>query len=122
MQLTKNFALEEFACPCCGQMPDPENHEFKYFVGKLQEIRDLCRFPLHINSGFRCKQHNKDVGGVRDSSHLIGLAVDIEITNNFTRYLFLKSCFEVGIKRYEIARNYIHIDVDDSKDDMFMIK
>jgi zinc D-Ala-D-Ala carboxypeptidase len=117
MQLTKNFTLEEFQCPCgCGASPDPENYEFKYFVGKLQEIRDLCKFSLKINSGFRCKKHNAKVGGKKDSSHLLGIAVDIAIANDYTRLAFLSSAIQVGIKRIGIAKTYIHVDVDDGKD------
>jgi zinc D-Ala-D-Ala carboxypeptidase len=116
MQLSKNFTLAEFQCPCCGSSPDPDNAEFKYFVGKLQEIRDLCKFSLKINSGFRCKKHNSKVGGEKDSSHLTGLAVDIAINNDYTRLAFLSSAIQVGIKRIGIAKTYIHVDVDDSKD------
>lgn len=36
-------------------------------------------FPIiHINSGFRCTEHNRDVGGKFDSMHLLGLAADVK--------------------------------------------
>jgi zinc D-Ala-D-Ala carboxypeptidase len=116
LQLSKDFTLEEFRCPCCNATPDPESLEFKYFVGKLQEIRDMCRFPLKITSGFRCVKHNKKVGGEKDSSHLLGIAVDIAINNDYTRLAFLSSAIQVGIKRIGIAKTYIHVDIDDGKD------
>lgn len=118
MYLTKNFNLEEFQCPCCGKTPDPESYEFKYFVGKLQDIRDLCKFPLHINSGFRCKKHNKSLpNSSPNSSHLIGLAVDIAITNDFARLMFIRYAIECGIRRVGIGKTYIHVDTDFNKND-----
>jgi len=117
MYLTRNFNLEEFACPCCLKAPDPESFEFKYFVGKLQDIRDLCKFPLHINSAFRCKSHNKAVGGVKNSSHLLGIAVDISITNDFARLMFIRYSIECGIRRIGIGKTYIHLDTDFNKND-----
>lgn len=118
MRLSQNFNLEEFACKCgCGQMPDCNSSEFKDLVSKLQKIRDLCKFPLKINSGFRCKKHNKKVGGSVNSSHLVGLAVDVEIKSDYSRLVFLESAINVGIKRIGVAKSYIHIDVDKTKDD-----
>ena len=118
MQLSKNFQLSEFACKCgCGQMPNAESLEFRYLVCKLQSIRDACRFPLIINSGFRCPKHNKKEGGESDSSHLIGLGADISITNDYARLAFLQSAIRNDIKRIGIGKTYIHVDVDDAKSD-----
>ena len=122
MKLSRNFQLSEFACKCgCGQMPDPDSAEFKYLASKLQEIRDDCRFPLQINSGFRCKKHNKKVGGASDSSHLKGLAVDISITNDYARLVFMESAIKAGIRRIGIAKAYIHIDTDDDKNNAIWV-
>ena len=41
------------------------------------EIRRRAGVPLSVNSGVRCKQHNADVGGVWNSLHLTGQAVDL---------------------------------------------
>ena len=122
MQLTRNFQLSEFQCPCCGASPDPESAEFKFFVGKLQEIRDLCRFPLKINSGFRCKKHNKSLpNSSSNSSHLIGLAADIAIANDYARLIFLSSAIKCEIKRIGIAKTYIHLDIDDDKNNAIWV-
>jgi len=121
MQLTKNFQHSEFACNCgCGQMPDPNDLEFKMLVAKLQNVRDECGFPLHITSGYRCPKQNKKVGGVKDSSHLAGLAVDIAVESDFTRLLFLRSAVKY-FGRIGIANKYIHVDVDVTKDDAIWV-
>ena len=72
-QLTKNFTTSELECECgCGGCEmDME------FMKVLQDLRDACGFPLEINSGFRCKEHNRKVGGAPGSRHFHGDAVDI---------------------------------------------
>ena len=37
----------------------------------------------YVSSVFRCENHNKKVGGVPDSKHLFGLAVDVHFDNGF---------------------------------------
>ena len=32
---------------------------------------------MAVNSGYRCPEHNKEVGGKEDSAHLKGLAADV---------------------------------------------
>ena len=40
--------------------------------------------PVKINSGFRTTEHNKRVGGVKNSRHLYGKAFDLS-TKNLSR-------------------------------------
>lgn len=43
----------------------------------LQPLRDKVGHPLNINSGYRCPDLNKEVGGVATSQHVLGSAADI---------------------------------------------
>ena len=43
----------------------------------LQPLRDAWGKPLHINSGYRCPELNKAVGGVPTSAHQYGQAADV---------------------------------------------
>lgn len=43
----------------------------------LQPLRDTWGKPLHINSGYRCPELNKAVGGKPTSQHLKGEACDV---------------------------------------------
>lgn len=45
-------------------------------VSLLEPIRHLLGVPMHINSGYRCPELNKAVGGAKDSAHMRGEAAD----------------------------------------------
>jgi len=106
----KHFKLEEFACPCCGQCNMNEE-----LLGRLDEARGIANVPFHINSGYRCKEHNKSVGGSPNSSHLKGLAVDIKTHNSRDRFRILEALLAVGFNRLGIGRHFIHTDIDKDK-------
>jgi len=72
--LSRNFSKSEFACRCCGRAEiDPR------LVEALQELRDLAGAPVRVTSGYRCPEHNRAVGGAKQSRHLLGHAGDIVI-------------------------------------------
>ena len=72
--LSRNFSRSEFACRCCGKADiDPR------LVDALQELRDLANAPIRVTSGYRCPEHNRVVGGAKQSRHLRGHAADIVI-------------------------------------------
>lgn len=47
----------------------------------LQPLRDRWGKPLQINSGYRCPELNKEVGGQPTSQHVKGEAADIACGN-----------------------------------------
>ena len=46
-------------------------------VVMAQKIREALGEPVRINSGCRCIEHNKKVGGVKDNYHTLGEAADL---------------------------------------------
>lgn len=107
MQLTENFTLEEMQCPCgeCnGGTMDMG------FMQKLQRMRDICGFPFPPESGYRCHEHNRDVGGAPDSGHLHGRAADITLTNYRMRAKFLDAAHLVKMTGIGLGKNFIHVD------------
>src|SRR5882672_9303456 len=42
----------------------------------LEPIRNVLGVPLHINSGYRCREVNTAVGGAVNSAHIDGRAAD----------------------------------------------
>lgn len=72
------FTRAEFKCQCggryCNGYPAEPAEET---VRMADEIRKRVGVPLTVNSGLRCKQHNAEVGGVSNSLHTTGQAVDL---------------------------------------------
>jgi hypothetical protein len=72
-----------------SNMPTPEHIEnFKLLAEKVfQPIREHFRCPIHISSGYRSVELNREVGGSSTSDHCFGRAIDIDqdgtqISNN----------------------------------------
>ena len=79
VKLSTNFHLKEFECHCnyadCTEVPVNEDH-----IARLQTLRNTLGKSIKITSGYRCPKHNKDVGGVAKSQHVLGNATDIQVT------------------------------------------
>ena len=85
--LSEHFTLGELTKTKTGisNVPNEEQvNNLKRLCGWLEKLRkrwnDLYGDgddPIIINSGFRCPEVNKAVGGVSTSNHLTGCAVDI---------------------------------------------
>lgn len=84
------------------------------FVMLLDHARGIAGIPFVINSGFRTKQHNKEVGGVQDSAHLKGLGADIRVLNSVDRFKMNEALRQVGFNRIGHYANHIHVDCDAS--------
>ena len=116
-RLSKNFTTDEFACKgwdCC------EYTEIdKKLVDFLQDIRNFFNSPVIINSAYRCKTHNKAVGGTEKSRHLSGMAADIKVKGIEPRKVaeFAEIIGVKGIGLYESNRDgfFVHIDTRENK-------
>lgn len=84
-------------------------------VQLLDKARGIAGVPFKINSGFRTPEQNKNAGGVKDSAHMSGMAVDISCTSDTNRWLIINSLISVGFNRIGIAKTFIHADIDKSK-------
>lgn len=47
----------------------------------LDPLREWYGKPIYVNSGYRCPELNKVVGGVENSYHVSGCAADIDARN-----------------------------------------
>lgn len=112
-QLTKNFRRSEFACQgenCCDRSA-PISLEL---VDNLQLLRDLVGVSLTISGPFRCRKHNKSVGGAPNSLHCLGLAVDVMVPKGLTADQFYRIAEAIpafargGIGVYS---NRLHLDI-----------
>ena len=84
-------------------------------IYRLQNLRTAYKKPIYINSGVRTPARNKLVGGLSDSSHLIFLAVDIEVLTSADRFLLISLALQVGFNRIGIGRKMLHFDIDADK-------
>lgn len=74
-----------------------------------------CGFPLYITSSFRTEEDNKRVKGSSTSSHLSGLAADIQCVESSKRLLIIKNLLASGIIRIGVYPTYLHVDIDPDK-------
>src|SRR3990167_7814876 len=84
-------------------------------VEMLDKARELAQIPFVITSGYRTKDHNAEVGGVENSGHLEGEAVDLRARNPNEHFIITKALLDAGFTR--ISRKYpTHIHCDITKD------
>lgn len=87
VQLTKSFKNTEMLCPCGECDGGKMDHAF---MTLLQHLRDLCKFPFDIESGYRCEKHNAAIGGEEHSLHKLGKACDIRFADGAELYKLIK--------------------------------
>ena len=86
-RLSDNFTLDEFTrsdtASRLGIINEPGEKELaalRVLVSRtIQPLRDKLGVPIHVNSGYRCPELNKAVGGVPTSQHQKGEAADLSI-------------------------------------------
>ncbi|MDL2298482.1 D-Ala-D-Ala carboxypeptidase family metallohydrolase [Synergistaceae bacterium OttesenSCG-928-D05] len=107
IQLSENFKLKEFECPCCKTV---KLHPL--LLERLQQLRNIWQKAVVITSGYRCEKHNAEVGGVPRSRHLQGRAADVRIPESqqeeFKRLAEL--CGFTKIILYG-GRGFVHVEV-----------
>lgn len=106
MKISKNFTLEELirsnTATRCGIDNTPSKEEAQNLIELvkkvLQPIRDKYGKPIYINSGYRCEELNRKVGGSKTSQHRTGCAADIEASkgNNTKLFYLIKDMIEKG--------------------------
>lgn len=106
----KYFKDSEFTCKCgCGL-----NLQKDGIKRIADEIREHFGKPAIITSGTRCSKHNREVGGVSNSYHLYGNAIDIYVQGVSGQQLldYCRSIVNRGSARYTyyITGQACHID------------
>lgn len=75
-RIAPHFTLGEFACRHCGTV---KLRWLPELCDRLEQLRAHFGAAVHINSGYRCPDHNRAIGGVPDSQHVAGKAADIAV-------------------------------------------
>ncbi|TLD85784.1 D-Ala-D-Ala carboxypeptidase family metallohydrolase [Helicobacter sp. MIT 05-5294] len=117
------FKESEFVCKC-GKCQKPANVPGDKLLNALIEIRELYQSPVVINSGYRCEEHNKKVGGAAKSQHSTfgiktGGAADFVVKGVKTEEVFQQVMrmfkdkgFGIAIKRNKANpyAGFVHLD------------
>lgn len=110
----KYFNKNEFACKCDGKYCKGYPVEMQEKVIRvLDRVRGNLGKPATVTSGIRCTRHNANVGGVSNSRHLSGKAVDFCIPGVSQSKLLAEVQKDPNV-RYAYAiknSNAVHVDV-----------
>lgn len=127
MTITRNFTLEELTASDTAKSLDiknvPNTQEIinlSVLTAKiLQPLRNAMKEPIGISSGFRSEKLNKTVGGVSNSQHRNGQAVDIDINGDLKKgkkwFAYIRDNLEFDQLIWEHSRSgvyWIHVSYD----------
>ena len=108
------WTREEFRCRCggkyCNGFPAEPNQTL---VELVDDIRHELGAPGHRSSGLRCPIHNKNEGGVWNSGHLYGKALDFMIEGRSAAEVLAVALKDPRTNYAYIIGNgpYVHVDV-----------
>lgn len=107
------FTEQEFCCKCGGRYCDGYPARMrKAAVVIADAARAHFGRPGIVVSGLRCMQHNANVGGVVNSQHMFGEAVDLRIEGVGADALLAFVKKQPGIRyAYKINGTNVHFDI-----------
>lgn len=109
----KYFTRDEFKCKCgkhCDGFPaEPK----ELLIRTADRVRAHFGAAAIVSSGVRCFTHNASVGGVSNSRHLSGKAMDFCVSGKTAAQVLAYVQQQPGIRyAYAIDRSYVHMDVE----------
>lgn len=107
------WTREEFRCRCGGKYCDgfPAEPD-ETLVALVDDLRAAAGRPAHASSGLRCKVWNEIQGGVGNSRHLTGKALDFSIEGlSGEALLDLAQKDKRTRYAYIIDGGWVHVDV-----------
>jgi hypothetical protein len=107
--LSAHFSKGDLACHCCGELKIDQG-----LIDALEQLRSLAGKEIQIRDGYRCPAYNQEVGGVTDSEHTRGQAVDVGIPGLSLQQMYelvlqIPTFAEGGIGVYD--GGFLHVDV-----------
>ena len=109
----KYFKRSEFKCKCgniyCNGYPAEPQEKL---VRVADRVREHFGAVATVSSGLRCTRHNANVGGVANSRHLTGKAMDFCIAGKTAAQVLAFVQKQPGIRySYAIDSNFVHMDI-----------
>lgn len=110
----KNFELKEIKCKCGGKYCNGFPTGFSYeLLSQLQNIRDHFGRAVIITSALRCSTHNKNVGGVKNSKHTQGKAVDFYVKGvSYSKLKSYVNTLPYNNYTYNVSGSVMHHDIN----------
>lgn len=101
-----SFSPREIACKGTGSILINDDA-----LDKLQALRDRLGKPLVLTSAYRSPEHNKKVGGAKNSYHMQGVAFDVRMDNH-DPHAFEAAARSIGFTGfgYYPRSGFMHID------------
>jgi hypothetical protein len=105
----KYFRKEEFSCKCgCGSSEMEEK-----LIKVADRVREHFSNKITVSSGRRCAKHNARVGGVSNSRHLSGRAMDFCVSGFSSESVLAYVQKQPEIRyAYAIDNNFVHMDIE----------
>lgn len=110
----KYFTREEFRCQCGGKYCNGYPAEPQEKLIRIAErMREDFGVPVTVSSGLRCAKHNAEVGGVSNSRHLTGKAMDFCVKGKTATQILAWTKAQSDLRySYAINGSYVHMDVE----------
>jgi len=122
MKLTEHFTLEELTVSELAERKGLDNTPNATEITNLmrtalllEQVREVLKKPIMINSAFRSKAVNDAVGSKDSSQHRIGCAADIRVPG-MTPKQVVQACIDADIPYDQIIEEFAswtHISVPD---------
>ena len=112
-QITANFnsVKDNMQCPCCNAFTYDEP-----FMKRIQILRDIIDIPMCLDASgggfFRCGIYQKSIGGVYNSQHTLGRAMDV-LTHGWsgaTKWFAVEQAIHLDMS-IGIYSNFLHLDL-----------
>lgn len=109
----KYFKRSEFKCKCGGKHCNGYPAEMKEKVVRIaDDAREHFNAEGTVISGLRCKTHNANEGGVTNSRHMSGKAIDLRIKGVSADSLLAYIQKQPGVRyAYKINSTNVHFDI-----------
>ena len=101
----KYFKIEDFNCQETG-----ENDMSVDFIHALDQLREACKFPFIITSGYRSKDHSVEKRKAKAGTHAQGIAADIRVSGGAQRLSIVKHASAMGMS-VGVAKTFVHVDI-----------
>lgn len=107
-----SLSHDEFRCKCAYAdctytLVHPD------LISVWNMVRAKFGAPLKVNSGYRCQRHNRNVGGVEDSRHKKGQAIDISFEGMEEKEKsYLKNILDISFDTVLVYDSFYHCHIE----------